>query len=140
VNLWVFDNGEIYEATAEGAGTLVKQDNNDLTGSWKHENGRYSVIFKRALNTGDENDLVIEMKKFSSAAFFAWDGFRGESELKCAVSSWYYFVPEGKASMKIWLAPLLAVIITFLLEVLIMKRVQKQGVEIAETNKGSKSD
>lgn len=127
VNLWVFDNGEIYEATAEGAGTLLKQDNNDLSGTWKYQDGRYSVIFKRALNTGSENDIALEVKKFAPVAFFIWDGFNNESDLKCAVSSWNYLVPEGKPTLiKIILVPLLVILLVGFLQILLVKKMKNE--------------
>lgn len=126
VNLWIFDNGEIYEGFAEGAGTLVKQNNNDISGSWKYEDGRYSVVFKRALNTGDEKDIAMELKKFATASFFVWDGYNGEMDMKCAVSSWYFFVPEGESSAKLWYVPIIVILLTFLIEVIIVRRAKKK--------------
>jgi DMSO reductase family type II enzyme heme b subunit len=126
VNLWVFDNGEIYDGYANGAGTLVKQGNNHLSGFWKYENGRYTVIFKRALNTSEENDVALELKKFVIASFLVWNGAQGEIGLKCAVSQWYYLVPEEEASMNIWYIPAIVILLTFLIELLIIKRMQKE--------------
>lgn len=126
VNLWVFDNGKIYEANAEGDSILLKQDNNNLSGSWKYENGRYSVVFKKALNTGDDNDIALALEKFATASFLIWDGSNEEKDLKCAVSSWYFFIPEGEMSMKIIYAPAIVILLVFLLEFFIMRRMRKE--------------
>lgn len=126
VNLWVFDNGEIYEGFSDGAGTLVKQTGNNLSGSWKYEDGRYTILFKRALNTGNKDDIAMEMEKFATASFFVWDGYNGETDLKCAVSSWYFFVPEGEMSMKIFYVPAMVILLVFLLEFLIMRNLRKR--------------
>ncbi len=134
VNMWVFDNGEIYDGYANGAGTLVKQSNNHLAGFWKYKNGRYTVIFKRALNTGDENDIALELKKFTTASFIVWNGQQGETGLKCAVSQWFYLVLEEEASMKIWYIPAIVVLITFLIEFQIIKRVPKKNIKQGEEN------
>ncbi len=122
VNLWVFENGEFYEGYAEGVGTLRKQTNNNLLGSWIYENGRYRVLFKRLMNTDDEEDATIKPMKFLPIAIFVWDGYNGETDLKSAISTWYYFVPEVKPSNKIFVIPILVVLLTFTSEVILMKR------------------
>lgn len=125
VNLWVFQNGEFYEGYAEGVGTLRRQANNNLLGSWVYENGRYRVLFRRLMNTGDEEDSNIKPLEFLPSAFFVWDGFNGESGLKSSISTWYYFVPEGKTSDKIFVIPILVVLLTFTSEVILMRRIKK---------------
>jgi len=122
VNLWVFENGEFYEGYAEGVGTLRKQTNNNLLGSWIYENGRYRVLFKRLMNTDDEEDTTIKPMKFLPIAIFVWDGYNGEAGLKCSISTWYYFIPEGKTSSKIFAIPILVLLFTFTSEVILMKR------------------
>lgn len=124
VNLWVFENGGFYEAYAEGVETLRKQTNNNLFGSWVYENGRYHVLFKRLMNTEDEEDTIIKPLKFLPIAFFVWDGFNGEAGLKCSVSTWYYLIPEGNPSDKIFVIPILVVLLTFTFEVILMKRIK----------------
>lgn len=122
VNLWVFENGEFYEAYAEGVGTSRKQTNNNLLGSWVYENGRYHVLFRRLMDTEDDEDTTIKPFKFLPIAFFVWDEYNGESDLKSAISTWYYFVSEGKPSDKIFVIPILVVLITFSSEFFLMKR------------------
>ena len=125
VNLWVFENGEFYEGYAEGAGTLRKQTNNNLLGSWVYENGRYRALFKRLMTTEDDvEDTIIKPLKFLPIAFFVWDGFNGEAGLKCSISTWYYFIPEGKTSSKIFAIPILVLLLTFTSEVILMKRIK----------------
>lgn len=123
VNLWVFDNGEIYEATAQGQGTMKKQKNNDLTGSWKYKNGRYQVMFKRNLTADNQNDATLLPEKFVPVAFLAWNGNRGENGSQCALSSWYYFVPKGKPSAAKYYGAFLTLIIVLVGEILIFKRI-----------------
>lgn len=127
VNLWVFDNGEIYEAKGEGPGKFERQENNDLTGTWKYDNGRYYVLFKRPMNTGDENDAVLMPESFTSMALLAWDGFFQETGNKCSVSTWYYLVPESAPDLLIYLWVLLAMVITVGVEMLIVHRARKNN-------------
>jgi DMSO reductase family type II enzyme heme b subunit len=87
------------------------------------DKGEWRVVFTRALATADTaNDLQFEAGRPIPIAFFAWDGSGGEHGSRLAVSSWYYLALAEPVPQTVFLAPIVAVVLTFGLGLWVVRR------------------
>ncbi|MEW5986210.1 MAG: c-type cytochrome [Chloroflexota bacterium] len=100
VNLWTWTAGAgaAVEQNGRGLATLEPQATQNVQATAAYANGRYSVIFRRALNTGDREDITFSPGVFVPIAFAASDGLRGEQPGSGALSSWQQLYLEQPAS------------------------------------------
>lgn len=100
------------EATATGLGTVAELEGGDLRGAaaWRH--GQWSVTFRRALEAEQGDRISFPSGVAVPVAFFAWDGDNGEDETRGSVSTWYFLVLEEPTGPSIYVAPLVAVLLT----------------------------
>ncbi len=82
----------VEESNAKGVMNykLQSQDNQEAKGVGQWENGRWRVMIKRPLFSGDKNDTNFEKGKLIPFTLAVWDGSNAEHKEKKAVSSWYY--------------------------------------------------
>lgn len=134
VNIWNWKHksAKALDMNAKGFGTLTVQAQQDVTAKGVYRDGTWSVVFSRALATGDAaQDAQITPGKFLSVAFAIWDGRRLESgELKekgsqKAVSSWWYFRAEPPPDRSPILFFLLAAGAAVGLELVIIRKLRK---------------
>lgn len=78
----------IEDMNAEGFSTLTTQDQQDIDGSGKWLNSRWSVVFKRALVNNDENDSQFTTTK-TPIAFAIWNGGNKERNGQKAVTQFH---------------------------------------------------
>jgi DMSO reductase family type II enzyme heme b subunit len=134
VNLWTWTAGAQapVEQTARGLDSITPQAKQDLTGSAEYAEGRYSVIFHRALNTGDAEDIPLTTGVFIPIAFTASDGLRNEKAGSGAISSWYqiYFDQPVPATRYIWIP--LAVIAAALAEGWLVWLVRRRQTKVGQ--------
>ncbi len=95
---WRSDRPKILEMNAKGSASLAYQDpeSQELTGQVTYDDGRYTMVVRRALATLDlKNDVQLAPGVFVPIAFHAWDGKRGELGNRHALTTWYwlYLVP-----------------------------------------------
>jgi DMSO reductase family type II enzyme heme b subunit len=91
VNLWVYDAGvdAPEERTAAGTSSAAPQAGQDLSPSAaSYADGEYTLILRRALQTGDAQDIQFETGKYIPVAFAAWDGWQQEQLASGAISTW----------------------------------------------------
>jgi len=91
VHLWVWKadlneaNGQgTEEGNARGWKQAIKPQGDDgqqVTGEAVWDQGRWSVVMRRPLNTGDKNDVQFEPGVFIPMSLNAWDGSNGEHGL-----------------------------------------------------------
>lgn len=113
VYLWRWDSREgHHEATATGLGTGSALEENRLEGSAAWEAGRWSVTFRRAIDGGEGRRISFSAGVPIPVAFYAWDGDNGEDETRGAISSWYFLILERPAGSEVYVAPLVAVLLT----------------------------
>ncbi len=121
VHLWVW-KADLAEAgkrgTEEGNARGWKQpikvqaeDRQQITGKSAWNQGRWTVIMKRPLNTGDKNDVQFEKGIFIPMALNAWDGSNGEHGLIMSISSWYYVILETQVPISVYIYAVLAFLI-----------------------------
>jgi DMSO reductase family type II enzyme heme b subunit len=96
VNLWYWSGATnaVEVRNGRGAGALTAQTAQNAQGTASFADGEYTLILRRALNTGDPEDIQLEPGQFIPIAFMAWDGWRGEQDAAGAISSWYLIYLE----------------------------------------------
>lgn len=81
---------------AQGFGTLTHQELQHVLGRGVWENGRWRVIFVRALHTGLRGDASFEVGQKSFVNFAVWDGSSGERGARKSVSlTWHELTLEA---------------------------------------------
>lgn len=113
VYLWRWDSREGFEeATATGLGTASALDGGRLDGSARWHRGRWSVTFRRSIAPEGERRISFPTGVAVPIAFFAWDGDNGEDEFRGSVSSWYFLILERPTGPSLYVAPLVAILLT----------------------------
>lgn len=134
VNIWYWKNkdGKAVDMTAKGFGTLKPQADQDVKAKGAYDNGKWRVVFSRALSTGNlEEDTQIKPGDFINIAFAVWDGQKTESgEVKekgsqKAVSSWWYFRAEPPADYSAYLYALMAMGIAAVFQFVLIRKLKK---------------
>ena len=77
----------VEDLNAEGFSTLTTQAHQDVDGEGNWRNNRWSVVFKRALKTGDANDTQFSGGK-APMAIAIWNGNNKERNGQKAVTQW----------------------------------------------------
>lgn len=125
VHLWMWkadleEQGKrsVDEANARGwkqKPKLQAEDQQHIIARAVWDQGRWSVVMKRPLNTDDRNDIQFIKGKFTPMTINAWDGSNGEHGLIMSLSSWYYVFIEAKTPVTVYIYTLLAILATALL-------------------------
>lgn len=108
VNIWYWNAGSkdperaATTAVLDGRGPDVRpepraESNVSASGAW-HE-GRWRVLFKRRLITGEEKDLSMEPGRFIPIAFANWDGTNGEKGGRHTLTTWNWLLLEPPISL-----------------------------------------
>lgn len=77
----------VEDLNAEGFSTLTTQANQDVDGKGNWNNNRWTVVFKRALSTGDSNDTQFSGSS-TPMAIAIWNGSNKERNGQKAVTQW----------------------------------------------------
>ena len=135
VNIWFWKNkdAKALDMNAKGFGTLKVQDQQDVKGKGVYKDGKWRVVFTRALATGDaEHDTQFNPGEFINIAFAVWDGQKDPSsgELKekgsqKAVSSWWYFRAEPLPDYSSYVYALLAIGLAAGFEFVVIRKLRK---------------
>ncbi len=81
---------------AQGFGTLTHQELQHVLGKGMWENGRWRVVFVRALHTGLRGDASFEAGQKGFVNFAVWDGSSGERGASKSVSlNWHELTLEA---------------------------------------------
>lgn len=102
------------EGNARGWKQAIKPQSEDaqhVTGGAVWDQGRWSVVMKRPLKTGDRNDVQFETGVFIPMAANAWDGSNGEHGLIMSLSTWHFVFLEAPIPMKVYVYTILAFIV-----------------------------
>jgi DMSO reductase family type II enzyme heme b subunit len=78
-------------------------------GTW--EDGTWRVVMRRALDTGDPQDAILQEGKLIPLSFQAWDGSNGERGLMMSISSWQFLLLETPTPANVYLYTLLGVLV-----------------------------
>ena len=122
VDLWYWSAAvsAVEERSGTGVEAVKSQATQNAQGAASFVDGEYTLLVRRALSTGDTEDLQLESGKFIPIAFMAWDGWRGEKEASGAISSWQMIYLERPVAVTNYFWIPVAMIATGLLEWLIL--------------------
>lgn len=117
--VWKADQAEAgNRATEEGNARGWKQpikpqaeDAQQVTGGAVWDQGRWTVVMKRPLNTGDKNDVQFEPGVFIPMSLNAWDGSNGEHGLIMSLSTWHFVFLEAPTPIKVYIYAVLAFLV-----------------------------
>ncbi len=129
-DIWKWESdGVVKEIEGHGIDALQVRDGskNVRVSHAKWRDGRWQVVMKRPLETGDkEKDAQLEMGKNIPIVFFAWDGDAGEVEGRMALSTYYYLMLEPPVPTKVYVVPPIVAVVVVLIEGLISWKVRKE--------------
>jgi DMSO reductase family type II enzyme heme b subunit len=92
-----------------------------------YDNGEWRVVLRRPLDAGEGRDrLTFEAGRAIPIAFFVWDGSNGEAGTRGAISTWYYIYLDQPTPTTVYVAPVIAVLLTGLLGVFTVSRAQRR--------------
>jgi complex iron-sulfur molybdoenzyme family reductase subunit gamma len=137
VHLWVWKAdldlaGErgTEEGNARGWKQPIKvqgEDGQQITGKAKWDQGRWTVIMKRPLKTGDKNDVQFEKGVFVPMSVNAWDGSNGEHGLIMGLSTWHYVILEAPTPISVYAYAILAFLIAGGLGIWLMRKAENEA-------------
>ena len=92
--------GSVEDLNANGFSTLTTQIHQDVLGNgvWEHSGSlkggcctgpTWRVVYKRALQTQDPNDVQFKLGMSVPVAFAVWDGQNVERDGMKAISTWF---------------------------------------------------
>jgi len=90
------------------------------------EDGRWSVVIKRALRTKDAGDVQLEPGRLIPLAVNVWNGANEEFGLRRTISSWYFVLLEKPPSLSIYILPIFGFGLALGLEFLFIRRVKRR--------------
>ena len=136
VHMWVWkadQDAAGKRATEEGNARGWKQpikvqseDGQQIVGKATWDQGRWTVVMKRPLRTGDKNDVQFEQGLFIPMSVNAWDGSNGEHGLIMSLSTWHYVFLEAPIPITIYIYAVLAFIIAGALGIWLMRKAEKE--------------
>jgi DMSO reductase family type II enzyme heme b subunit len=92
-----------------------------------YDDGRYEVILRRSLETGDDIDVRFPTGQFVPVAFHLWDGANGETGKRRSVSAWFYLLLEPETPRSVFAWPAAAVLVCFGAQVFLMQRLRRRS-------------
>ena len=88
-----------------------------------YDHGQWRVVFTRALASVDTtSQLPFRTSRAIPVAFFAWDGSNGEHGTRMAISTWNFLALDEPVPARVFIAPLVAMVLTLGLGMLVVWR------------------
>ena len=92
-----------------------------------YDHGQWRVVFTRALASPDTaTQLPFRTGRAIPVAFFAWDGSNGEHGTRMAVSTWYFLALDEPVPARVFISPVLAMVLTLGLGLVVVWRAQQK--------------
>ena len=92
-----------------------------------YDHGQWRVVFTRALASPDTaSQLPFRTGRAIPVAFFAWDGSNGEHGTRMAISTWYFLALDEPVPARVFISPVLAMLLTLGLGMLVVWRAQQK--------------
>jgi len=92
-----------------------------------YDHGQWRVVFTRALaSTDTASQLPFRTGRAIPVAFFASDGSNGEHGSRMAVSTWYFLALDEPVPARVFISPVLAMVLTLGLGMLVVWRAQQK--------------
>ena len=92
-----------------------------------YDHGQWRVVFSRALASPDTaSQLPFRTGRAIPVAFFAWDGSNGEHGTRMAISTWYFLALDEPVPARVFISPVVAMVLTLGLGMLVVWRAQQK--------------
>jgi mono/diheme cytochrome c family protein len=92
-----------------------------------YDHGQWRVVFTRALASADTaSQLPFRSGRAIPVAFFASDGSNGEHGTRMAISTWYFLALDEPVPARVFISPVLAMVLTLGLGMLVVWRAQQK--------------
>ncbi|HUF88693.1 MAG TPA: c-type cytochrome [Gemmatimonadota bacterium] len=132
VYVWRWESGgETRELLARGLARyepLAGTQPGAVTAEAVHDAGQWRLMLRRAIDGGEiEDRLSFEPGRAIPMALFAWDGSNGESGTQGSIGSWYFLYLDQPTARTVYVAPLIATLLTAALGVVVVRRAQRRG-------------
>ena len=85
---WAADEDVVIERNTHSLNAIEEQSTQDATVTSEYTDGRWQLVFRRRLNTGDSNDVAFETNRYIPISFMAWDGFADEADGRLGLNTW----------------------------------------------------
>jgi len=133
VNLWHWradwqeddEDHAVREENVAGYKTPPKTQSSSVQqarGRGVFDDGRWTVVLKRALRTKDTGDVQLETGRLIPMAVNVWNGANEEFGLRRTVSSWYFVLLEKPQSLSVYILPILGFFLAIGLEFWAIRR------------------
>jgi len=123
---WSAATGRAETFLAHGSADVVRRTG-EATARGAYDDGRYHVIFRRAMAAEGPEDAQFAPGAFLPIAFQVWDGANGEEGNKKAITAWYYLLLEPEMPRTVLAWPLVAVFAGLGAEVLLLRRLRRRA-------------
>ncbi len=124
---WQSDEDGVETAAARGMREIDPFPGRDVEVDARWEDGEWQVVFRTAFEADDPtNEVEFEDGTAIPIAFFAWDGDNGEDGTRGAISSWYFIHLEEETPPAVYIAPIVAALLTVGLGLFVIARAQKR--------------
>ncbi len=126
---WASDPNGVEEGLGTGLGKFAARSGApDVTHVAVYQNGRWQLQFTRSLAPSDTTAApTFSLGRAISIAFFASDGSNGEVDKRGAVSAWYAIYLDLPTPPTVYVAPVVAVLLTAGLCFMVVWRAQQRG-------------
>jgi len=92
-----------------------------------YDHGQWRVVFTRALASPDTtSQLPFRTGRAIPVAFFASDGSNAEHGTRMAISTWYFLALDEPVPARVFISPVLAMVLTLGLGMLVVWRAQQK--------------
>jgi DMSO reductase family type II enzyme heme b subunit len=92
-----------------------------------YDHGQWRIVFTRALaSTDTASQLPFRTGRAIPVAFFASDGSNGEHGSRMAISTWYFLALDEPVPARVFISPVLAMVLTLGLGMLVVWRAQQK--------------
>jgi DMSO reductase family type II enzyme heme b subunit len=108
------------------------EEQQQVTGQAKWDQGRWRLVIRRPLTTEDRNDVQFTPGLFIPLAVNAWDGSNGEHGLIMSLSTWHYVFLEAPTPVSVYLYTALAFLVMGALGYWLMRKVEREEAETGE--------
>jgi DMSO reductase family type II enzyme heme b subunit len=148
VNIWRWKafwedevNKELLNTTEPYIGTVVEDmnskgytslsvqaaENQHVSGTGSWSNGKWQVIMKRKIATGDPNDIQFKKGRLIPLALAVWDGSNKDVGAGKSISFWYYVVLEQATPISLYLYTFVSVIMGVSIELWFVGRLRRKS-------------
>jgi mono/diheme cytochrome c family protein len=124
---WMSDPDQIESGTARGFGTFAAGGGSEITHAASFAEGQWRLQLTRSLTPADSTVATsFPEGRAIPIAFSAADGTQGEDDVRGSVSAWYSIYLDIPTPPRVYIAPVIAAILTAALGMVIVWRAQHQ--------------